>query len=85
MEQQQILQMVDERQRSMMKHVISMANDLGMECIAEGVESMEHVQLLKENKCYMAQGFLFNRPIPQEQFEDILMQTQEEPADMATV
>lgn len=66
----------DERQRAMMKHVISMANDLGMECIAEGVESMEHVQLLKESKCYMAQGFLFNRPIPQEQFEDILMQTQ---------
>ncbi len=64
----------DERQRAMMKHVISMANDLGMECIAEGVESMEHVQLLKENKCYMAQGFLFNRPIPQEEFESILMQ-----------
>lgn len=62
----------DERQRAMMKHVISMANDLGMECIAEGVESMEHVQLLKENKCYMAQGFLFNRPIPQEEFETIL-------------
>ena len=64
----------DERQRAMMKHVISMANDLGMECIAEGVESMEHVQLLKESKCYMAQGFLFNRPIPQEEFEDILTQ-----------
>ncbi|MGN0344628.1 MAG: putative bifunctional diguanylate cyclase/phosphodiesterase [Lachnospiraceae bacterium] len=62
----------DERQRAMMKHVISMANDLGMECIAEGVESMEHVQLLKESKCYMAQGFLFNRPIPQEEFEEIL-------------
>lgn len=62
----------DERQRAMMKHVISMANDMGMECIAEGVESMEHVQLLKESKCYMAQGFLFNRPIPQEEFEDIL-------------
>ena len=62
----------DERQRAMMKHVISMANDLGMECIAEGVENMEHVQLLKENKCYMAQGFLFNRPIPQEEFESIL-------------
>ena len=62
----------DERQRTMMKHVISMANDLGMECIAEGVENMEHVQLLKENKCYMAQGFLFNKPIPQEEFESIL-------------
>lgn len=65
----------DERQRAMMKHVISMANDLGMECIAEGVENMEHVQLLKENKCYMAQGFLFNKPVPQEEFEDILMQS----------
>lgn len=65
----------DERQRAMMKHVINMANDLGMECIAEGVESMEHVQLLKENKCYMAQGFLFNRPIPKEQFETILMKS----------
>jgi EAL domain-containing protein (putative c-di-GMP-specific phosphodiesterase class I) len=62
----------DERQRAMMKHVISMANDLGMECIAEGVESMEHVQLLKENKCYMAQGYLFNRPIPRDEFEGIL-------------
>ena len=65
----------DERQRAMMKHVISMANDLGMECIAEGVENMEHVQLLKENKCYMAQGFLFNKPVPQEEFEEILMQS----------
>lgn len=66
----------DERQRAMMKHVISMANDLGMECIAEGVESMEHVQLLKESKCYMAQGFLFNRPIPQKEFEEILTQAE---------
>ena len=66
----------DERQRAMMKHVISMANDMGMECIAEGVESMEHVQLLKESKCYMAQGFLFNRPVPQEEFEEILMQSE---------
>jgi EAL domain-containing protein (putative c-di-GMP-specific phosphodiesterase class I) len=62
----------DERQRAMMKHVISMANDLGMECIAEGVESMEHVQLLKECKCYMAQGYLFNKPIPREEFEAVL-------------
>lgn len=61
------------RQRSMMKHVIHMANDLGMECIAEGVESMEHVQVLKENKCYMAQGFLFNRPIPKGEFEKMLV------------
>ncbi len=61
-----------DRKRAMMKHVIGMASDLGMECIAEGVERMDHVQLLKENRCYMAQGFLFNKPIPQEEFEIIL-------------
>lgn len=65
----------DGRQRAMMKHVIGMASDLGMECIAEGVENIEHVQLLKENKCYMAQGFLFNKPVPQEKFEEILTQS----------
>lgn len=65
----------DGRQRAMMKHVIGMASDLGMECIAEGVENIEHVQLLKENKCYMAQGFLFNEPVPQEEFEEILTQS----------
>ena len=61
-----------ERQRAMMRHVISMANDLGMDCIAEGVENMDHVQILKENKCFMAQGFLFNRPIPKKEFEEKL-------------
>ena len=61
------------RERSMIKHVISMASDLGMYCICEGVESMEHVQLLKENKCYMAQGYFFNRPLPQDEFEQVLL------------
>ena len=57
------------RDNIMMKHVIGMANELGMYCIAEGVETMENVELLKENKCYLAQGYLFDKPLPKEEFE----------------
>ncbi len=52
----------------LLKHVIAMAHDIGLECIVEGVETAEHVQMLKENNCYLAQGFFFDRPLPKEKF-----------------
>ncbi|MDD5948834.1 MAG: bifunctional diguanylate cyclase/phosphodiesterase [Lachnospiraceae bacterium] len=57
------------RDNIMMKHVIGMASELDMECIAEGVETLENIKLLKDNKCYLAQGFLFDRPLPKVEFE----------------
>lgn len=53
----------------MLKHVINMAQDLGLQCIVEGVETEEHIQLLKRNNCYLAQGFYFDKPLPVEIFE----------------
>ena len=58
----------------MLKHLIALAQDIGLECIVEGVETVEQVQLLKENNCYLAQGFFFDRPFPVEQFEKRLME-----------
>jgi EAL domain-containing protein (putative c-di-GMP-specific phosphodiesterase class I) len=58
-----------QRDNVMMKHVIGMANELDMDCIAEGVETVENIKLLKANKCYLAQGFLFDRPLPKTEFE----------------
>lgn len=52
----------------MLKQVIAMAQELGMEVIVEGVETIEHIRMLKENNCYMAQGFYFDRPLPKERF-----------------
>lgn len=54
---------------SMLKHIIALAQEIGVECIVEGVESSEHVRLLKENNCFMAQGFYFDKPMPVEDFE----------------
>ena len=53
-------------------HVVSMAQKLGMECIAEGVETAHQVQILRENNCRYAQGFHFDKPMPVEAFENKL-------------
>ena len=53
----------------MFKYVIAMAQEMGLECIAEGVETAEQVQLLADNKCNLAQGFYFDKPLPVEEFE----------------
>lgn len=56
----------------MLKHIIAMAQQLGLEIVAEGVETAEHVKILKENSCYLAQGFYFDKPLPKTEFESRL-------------
>ncbi len=56
----------------MLKHIISLAQSLGIECVVEGVETVEHIKVLKANNCYMAQGFYFDKPLPREYFEERL-------------
>lgn len=56
----------------MLRHIITMSQDLGLECIVEGVETDEQVKLLKDCKCYLAQGFYFDRPLPVKEFEQKL-------------
>ena len=57
----------------MFKYVIAMAQEMGLECIAEGVETAEQVRLLADNKCNLAQGFYFDKPLPVEEFETRLV------------
>lgn len=56
----------------MLRHIITMSQDLGLECIVEGVETAEQVKLLKDCKYYLAQGFYFDRPLPVKEFEQKL-------------
>lgn len=53
----------------MFKYVVAMAQAMGLECIAEGVETHEQIEILKENSCNFAQGFYFDKPLPIEEFE----------------
>jgi len=56
----------------MFRHIASMAKDLGLECITEGVETAEQVEVLKNNNCLYAQGFYFDKPLPVVDFEERL-------------
>lgn len=58
----------------MFKYVVAMAREMGLQCIAEGVETLEQVQVLRGNQCELAQGYFFDKPLPVEVFEKRLDQ-----------
>ena len=53
----------------MLQHVIDLAQGMGLECLAEGVETLDQVRMLKENHCAYAQGYFFDKPMPRPEFE----------------
>ena len=60
----------NEKARHILKNIISMAKELKMSTLTEGVETEEAYQFLKENGCEQIQGYLFGRPMPGEEFRD---------------
>ncbi|HAF27176.1 MAG TPA: GGDEF domain-containing protein [Lachnospiraceae bacterium] len=56
----------------MFSYVVSMAKEMGLECVVEGVETEAQLKALKDNNCDQAQGFFFDKPMPVEDFEDRL-------------
>ncbi len=53
----------------MFKYLVAMAKELGLECIAEGVETENQVNMLRSNSCSLAQGYYFDKPLPNTEFE----------------
>jgi EAL domain-containing protein (putative c-di-GMP-specific phosphodiesterase class I) len=52
-----------DRQRKVVTGIISMANDIGLEVVAEGIESAAERDLLAELGCPYGQGYLYSRPL----------------------
>ncbi len=52
--------------------VINLAHNLGVRVIAEGVETREQLDFLKQNRCNFIQGYLLSRPIPAADLEKAL-------------
>ncbi len=59
--------------------VVHMAKWLGTPLIAEGVETMEQADYMKSLGCNYIQGFLYAKPMPEEEFLEMLQKTEHEP------
>jgi EAL domain-containing protein (putative c-di-GMP-specific phosphodiesterase class I) len=53
--------------------IIVMAHKLGIKTIAEGVETEQQRDLLKTFGCDYVQGYLYSRPVPAMEFEQLLI------------
>ncbi len=59
---------LSEKGEAIIESIIDMTKKLGLETVAEGVETEEQVALLKSLTCDTAQGFYYARPLPEDEF-----------------
>ena len=66
------LSSMNPKSKAIMNSVISMAKDVGIQTLAEGVETQEEVEFLKEIGCGRLQGYFYGKPLPlEEAFENL--------------
>ncbi|MFA6230250.1 MAG: EAL domain-containing protein [Rhodanobacter sp.] len=62
----------DSEDRAIVAAIISMSRSLGLQTIAEGVETVEQLDFLREQGCNEAQGYYFSKPLPAAEIEVFL-------------
>jgi EAL domain-containing protein (putative c-di-GMP-specific phosphodiesterase class I) len=56
-----------------LEKIVEMAQAMGVDCICEGVETKEQEELLRKIGCKYAQGYLYSKPIPMDEFIEKFM------------
>ena len=64
----------NQKSEAIIRAIIALAHNLELATIAEGVETAEQVQFLKEHHCDYLQGFHYSRPLPEEEVAGFLAQ-----------
>lgn len=59
---------IEEEDYTLVNTIISMSKVMNLKVVAEGVETVEQLEKLKELKCNIAQGYYFSKPIPKKEF-----------------
>ena len=60
------------RQVQIMKNIVNLARDLDAQVVCEGVETQKDTELMMEIGAYVAQGYRYCKPVPEEVFEGML-------------
>lgn len=63
---------LDANDEAIIKTIIGMAQTLGIEVVAEGVETKEQLNFLLKNNCHIFQGFLFSKPLAIKAFNQLM-------------
>jgi diguanylate cyclase (GGDEF)-like protein/PAS domain S-box-containing protein len=66
---------IDRDDEIIVQTIISMAHNLGLEVIAEGVETIEQLEFLRKSGCKAFQGHLFGKAISQKEFNQLISQS----------
>lgn len=53
-----------------LRHIISMAREMGVNCVAEGTEEFAQILALRELGCEIVQGYYYSKPLPVGEFEE---------------
>jgi EAL domain-containing protein (putative c-di-GMP-specific phosphodiesterase class I) len=61
-----------EEHETFVKAILTLGRNLHKEIIAEGVEVMQHLDILSMQKCFKYQGYLFSKPMSIEDLEDYI-------------
>lgn len=69
----------DEKDQAIVNTIIQLAKNLGIAVIAEGAETIEQVNFLKENRCDTVQGFYYHKPMQAVEVEQVLRQNLKTP------
>ncbi|MBO5524497.1 MAG: EAL domain-containing protein [Roseburia sp.] len=64
----------EERSRVVIGNIIHMAKELDMSIVSEGIETESELEYMKGMNCDIAQGYLFDKPLPHDEFEKRLLQ-----------
>ncbi len=67
-----ILALDDPSSRSIAEAIVGLCRTLGMDCVAEGVESKRQLARLQEMRCDLAQGYLFAQPLDRAKFRALV-------------
>ena len=62
----------DPRDDAILHTIIGMAENLGLQVIAEGVETDRQLAILRQYGCTQYQGYLFSKPVPLDVFEQLV-------------
>ena len=63
----------DQNNASIVEAILSMAKSLGLTVVAEGIESLAHLDFLRGRGCDSYQGFYYSRPVPSVDFQAMLL------------